>query len=150
MKFILTKELGKLARWLRILGFDTVYYKGDNLGPIIIQALREDRRIITRKKGIRYLQKRIMVVSSEKVQRQLKELQKKLDLDIKEDKIFTRCTVCNALLEEVKKENIKASLPEYVYRHQDCFRQCESCKKVYWKGSHWGDIKKGVSQLRGR
>lgn len=74
MKFILTKELGKLARWLRILGFDAVYYKEDNLGQSIIQALREDRWIITRKKGIRYLQKRIMVVSSEEVQQQLKEL----------------------------------------------------------------------------
>ncbi|HIE36152.1 MAG TPA: hypothetical protein EYP89_02825 [Candidatus Omnitrophica bacterium] len=50
MKFILTKELGRLARWMRILGFDTIYFKSDNIGTLIVEALRENRIIITRRK----------------------------------------------------------------------------------------------------
>ena len=148
MKFVLTKELGRLVRWLRILGFDTVYFKSDNRGTLILEALREDRIIITRtKEKIGDLEKKTVVVTSNKLEEQLKEVITKLKLKINEDKMFTRCTVCNDILKEVKKEAIKEKIPEYVYKTQNLFMQCSGCRKVYWQGSHWGNVKKTIASL---
>jgi uncharacterized protein with PIN domain len=146
-KFILTKELGRLARWLRILGFDTLYCRDDNLGVLIIQALRDDRVIITRRRNTRHLQKRTIVVNSERLSQQLREVQRKLNLDIKTDKMFTRCTVCNEILREVRKEELKEDVPEYVYVYQDSFMRCPGCGKIYWQGSHWGNIKETIAKV---
>ncbi|MCM8773347.1 MAG: Mut7-C RNAse domain-containing protein [Candidatus Omnitrophica bacterium] len=148
MKFILTKELGKLARWLRILGFDVVYYKSENLGTLIIEALREDRIIVTRSK-IKFgnLEKNIQIVSSQNIKEQLKELIKNLNLTLDEEKMFTRCVLCNRILERVDKMSIKEKIPEYVFVTQDDFMLCPECNKVYWQGSHWGNIRRTIAEL---
>ena len=148
MKFVLTKELGRLVRWLRILGFDTVYFKSDNKGTLILEALREDRIIITRtKEKIGDLEKKTVVVLSNKLEEQLKEVINKLNLKVDENKMFTRCTICNEILKEVKKEDVKKNIPGYVYKTQNLFMQCLSCGKVYWQGSHWGNVKKTIASL---
>ncbi len=147
MKFILTKELGRLSRWLRILGFDTIYYRGDTLGTLIIQALRDNRTIITRRKDIKHLQKCTVVVDSNKLYAQLQEVKDKLSLKIDKEKMFTRCTLCNRELKEVEKEKVKKLIPEYVYQHQKLFRYCSACNKVYWAGSHWGNVSEVIAKL---
>ena len=143
IKFIVTKELGKLARWLRILGFDTVYYNNDSIGTLVIKALSENRAIVTRRrKTIGNLEKETVVVRSEKIKGQIKEVMEKLRLDIDESKIFTRCTVCNGILKRVDKDRVKGSVPEYAFKAHDVFMRCVSCGKVYWQGAHWGGIRR--------
>jgi uncharacterized protein with PIN domain len=150
MKFILTNELGRLVRWLRILGFDTVYFKSNNIGTLIIETLREDRFIITRRQTkIDDLQKRTLVLTSDNLKEQLKDVMQNLKLQINENEMFTRCPMCNTVLTEIKKEEAKERIPSYVYGTQNEFRQCNLCKKLYWKGTHWGNIKEALSrQLR--
>jgi len=148
MKFIVTKELGRLARWLRILGFDTVYFKSDNKGTLILEALREERIIITRSKVKREeLKKRTVGVVSCDLGEQLEEVIKALNLKIDEKQMFTRCTLCNEPLKDVKKEEVKDLAPEYVYKTQELFMQCPACKKIYWQGTHWGNVKKVIDRL---
>ena len=148
MKFIVTKELGRLARWLRILGFDTIYFKSDNKATLILIALREDRFIVTRSKYKRQgLKKKTIELSSNELKLQLKELIKTLDLKIEEKRMFTRCTLCNEELVEVGKQEVQNLVPEYVYETQKAFMKCPSCNKIYWQGSHWGKVSEVVSKL---
>jgi uncharacterized protein with PIN domain len=148
MKFILTSELGRLARWLRIMGFDTVYFKSNNIATLIIETLRENRFIITRRQTkIDDLQKRTLVLTTDNLNEQLKEIMVKLDLKINENEMFKRCTLCNTGLREVKKEETKEFIPEHVYKTQNDFRQCALCKRIYWQGSHWGNVKKTLKEI---
>lgn len=142
MRFIVTKELGRLARWLRIAGFDTIYFTEDKRATLVLIALRDNRTIVTRsKEKTDYLEKQTVSIDSNKLEEQLKEMVSKLQLKLDEKKMFTRCTLCNELLEDVKKENIGKDVPEYVYQHQEHFMKCPKCKKIYWHGSHWGHAK---------
>jgi uncharacterized protein with PIN domain len=148
MKFIVTKELGRLARWLRILGFDTIYFKSDNKGTLILEALREDRIIITRSKQKRdELKKKTIEITSCNLEEQLKEIIIALNIKIDEKKMFTRCTLCNEPLVEVEKESVKDLAPEYVYKTKSLFMKCPGCNKIYWHGSHWGRVKEVIELL---
>jgi len=147
MKFILTKELGRLSRWLRILGFDTVYYDKDNLGTLLILALREDRKIITRSRSLIHPKRCMVIIDSDRLEEQLKEVIPKLNLKIEKEKFFSRCTVCNRELTDVEKGKIKQQVPPYVYQNQEHFMKCENCNKIYWKGTHWGNIKEAIGKI---
>ena len=149
IKFILTSELGKLARWLRIMGFDAVYYNNNNIGTLIIQALRDDRVIVTRRQSkIDDLEKKTLVLAADKLTEQLREVIAKLHLQIEEYKMFSRCALCNEVLVEVKKEELRELIPEYVYMTQEFFRQCTLCKRVYWQGSHWGNVTRTIKETQ--
>ena len=148
MKFIVTKELGKLARWLRILGFDTVYYTLEIKGRLVLQALREDRTIITRRKQkITGLETKTLVIETNDIKGQIKEVIKKLNLKIDKSIMFNRCVICNNILKEVKKDAIEEKAPPFVYETQEEFMHCSQCDKLYWKGSHWGNIYKTLEDL---
>ncbi len=146
MKFIVTKELGKLVRWLRLTGFDTVYYDKKGKGTLIIEALRDDRMIVTRtKEKIDDLQKKTIVVTNDDVKEQLNEVIEKAKLKIEEGKMFSRCTLCNCELAAVCKEEIKTLVPKRVYSQQTVFKKCNGCGKIYWQGSHLENIRKVIS-----
>ena len=148
MKFILTKELGRLARWLRILGFDTVYYRQDNTSKVLLLALREQRIVVTRNKVLfDKISVKAVYIKEEKIEEQLKRLAAALDLKIEQDKMFTRCVMCNRSLHDVDKKDIADKIPPYVYKTQEEFMSCPECKRVYWPGSHWGNIKKALKEL---
>lgn len=141
MKFILTRELGRLARWLRILGFDTVYFRGSNRSSLVITALREGRIIVTRNlrlaapTGVK-----LVYLKEGAVEEHLKQLLKALDIKIDQGRLFTRCLLCNAVLVSIDKEKVKDKVPEYVYQSQESFSACPDCQKIYWAGTHWGKV----------
>ena len=147
MRFIITKELGKLARWLRIIGFDTIYCKNVDSGALIIQALRDDRTIVTRCKNTHHLERCTVVVNSNRLSYQLKELIEQLNLQIDEKTMFTRCTLCNGVLGSVNKEEVKEKIPQHVYGSQGKFTRCSDCHKIYWQGSHWGNVNEVITKL---
>ncbi|UCD15687.1 MAG: hypothetical protein JSV34_01155 [Candidatus Omnitrophota bacterium] len=148
MKFILTRELGKLTRWLRILGYDSIYYREDNISSLVIESLRDNRIIVTRTKKLDDLKTKIVVIESSQIEEQLKEIKHKLNLVIDESKMFTRCTVCNEPLFSIKKKDFKKDIPEYVYKTQEVFMQCKRCERIYWQGSHWGNVRKIIKALK--
>jgi len=148
MKFLLTKEVGKLARWLRTLGYDTVYYTHDNTALLELQALREARVIITRNKVL-YEKTTIksVYVEAEKAEQQLRKVISSVGLKADEEKMLSRCSLCNTVLVRVDKDAIQSSVPVNVFNTRDQFMRCVSCQRIYWQGSHWGNIKQVFSRL---
>lgn len=138
-KFIVTHELGKLAKWLRVLGYDTVYFDSAEKKELIITSLRENRVILTREAQFsRFSGMRMIRIKNDFVEDQIKQVLKEVRLKANGDKIFTRCTICNSQIEDViKKSDIKKEVPLHVYETQTSFKKCPSCKKIYWKGTHW-------------
>ncbi|MDD5155204.1 MAG: Mut7-C RNAse domain-containing protein [Candidatus Omnitrophica bacterium] len=148
MKFILSRELGRLAKWLRILGLDTAYFNRDNTNALIIQALRDDRLIITRNRRLAGSSRlKTFLVTSEKLNDQLLEVLKGLKLSINSDMMFSRCIICNINLEKVDKEKVKDKVPEYVFNTQDNFIACPECRRIYWSGTHWGNVAQTLKEI---
>ncbi|MEE9499682.1 MAG: Mut7-C RNAse domain-containing protein [Candidatus Omnitrophota bacterium] len=148
MKFILTKELGRLARWLRILGYDTIYYDKDDKSRLIIISLRDRRVILTRdSKMSRFTGVRMFRITEDDIEKQLAQVAKGLDLDIEEDKTFLRCVDCNEPLVDIKKNKVKDRVPPYVFKTQKEFKMCPSCNKIFWKGTHWQLVKEFLKCL---
>ncbi len=148
MKFILTREVGRLAKWLRILGFDAEYFTEGPTGSLIVQALRDERIILTRNhrlpktKGIK-----IVVISAEKIKEQLAEVLRELKIKPDSKKMFSRCTLCNAGLAEIGKDRVKDKVPAYVFATQKNFLICPECGRIYWQGTHWGNVQDIVRKL---
>ena len=142
LKFIIDCNAGKLVKWLRMLGYDTVFFTGDDDAEMVSAALSQDRIMVTRDTGIvkRRLitsgKVRAVLLTSEFPQLQIGQLLRALDIGSCFAP-FTRCMECNTLLEERDKEEIKQRIPPYVYKTQDKYMECPFCRRIYWKGTHW-------------
>jgi len=148
MKFIADGMLGKLARWLRLAGYDTLYFNIPNKIFLIRKAKEENRIILTRDTKFFSQNKEITVfIENEDFLNQLKEVKNKLNLDFNENKFFIRCSLCNIILGKKEKEEIKSLVPEYVFQTHEKFSQCSVCKRVYWEGDHWKKIKEVFSKI---
>jgi len=148
MKFILTPELGRLCKWLRILNYDAYYFKGRR-SSLILKALQENRIIITReKRSFKNSAVKNVVLNQEKLPYQIKELKSVLGLDFNTDNLFLRCADCNTITVKVDKEDVKEKVPLYVYQTQQEFYKCPLCKKVFWRGTHWELAKEYLSKIK--
>jgi uncharacterized protein len=148
VRFITDVHLGKLARYLRMLGFDTLYENDFSDEEIIERALREMRIILTRDLGI-LKNKRVThgyFLRHTHPLQQLKEVLRRFDL---QEKIapFSRCLACNGELLSVEKKDIEASLLPETKRYYATFFQCPRCKRIYWEGSHHDRMKKIIASL---
>ncbi len=149
-KLLLTQELGRLAKWLRILGYDAEYAKDSNSPSLIIQALRQERIILTRNhrlpasRGIK-----IITLKTQKLKEQLAEALGELKVEPKTDRMFSRCTICNKELVSIDKNKIKGKVPEYVYNTQEDFFACTACNRIYWQGTHWGNVNSLIKEIKG-
>jgi len=145
MKFLASQELGRLAKWLRILGFDTVYFRNNNKSSLIITALRENRIVLTRNKILlKDKALKIIFVRSEKTEDQLRQVLDELKIKSYEKSMFSRCVLCNSELYPIDKKKVKMKVPEFVYKTQEEFHNCKECGRTYWKGTHWGNVREVV------
>jgi len=142
--FSADEMLGSLARWLRIMGYDTRYFRDREDNEILETSQKEGRVLLTRD---RELADRAGVgglyVESDDLTEQLRQLSRVFSLQLDEER--TRCTVCNSPLEEVGPEEVAGLVPEGALKNNDRFFRCTGCGKIYWKGSHWTNIR---SRLR--
>jgi len=117
MKFILTQELGRLAKWLRILGFDAEYFTEDKRSKLIILSLREERVIITRSSALsRFSGVRMIRVKSDFVEEQIRQVIRELGIKIDPGVFFRRCVICNIRLDGLSKEGAQGKVPEFVFK----------------------------------
>lgn len=147
-RFILDAHLGKLAKYLRMLGFDSIYRNDYGDDEIIELALKEKRIILTRDKLL--LQSRRVthgyyIRSTEKHQ-QLREVVQKFDL-YSQFKSFTRCMTCNAELVPKNREAITHLVQQDILHYFNEFFFCPDCRKVYWKGSHFKRMESFIRDL---
>ncbi len=147
MKFIADDMLGKLAKWLRILGYDTIYYRTQNDSALIEIAQQQDRTLLTRDTQLaRNWLVPTLLIKDEIVDEQLKQVIQRFNLKIGEA-LFSRCPKCNTNLVKIEKEEIKDKIPEYIYHTYDKFWTCPTCNRYYWAGTHWLNIKAKVEKL---
>lgn len=145
---MLTIELGRLVKWLRILGFDTEYFTAKNLSSLVVTALREDRIILTR--NLRIAQApgiKLFKVKEDMVTDQLKQIIRELDLKLNQESLFSRCIICNTGLKPIAKKEAEGKVPEYVFKTQEEFSWCPTCDKIYWSGTHWGNVKDTLKEI---
>jgi uncharacterized protein with PIN domain len=142
MKFIADNNVGKLARWLRMMGYDTRFFKDKDDWEMVRIALNEERVILTRDTEIMrrgaIVSGRIKAVfiKSDISSEQIRQVVETLSLDY-EYKPFSICLECNEPLESREKGEVEGRVPPYVFRTQDKYMECPSCHRIYWKGTHW-------------
>jgi hypothetical protein len=139
-KFLVDDNLGRLAKWLRLLGFDTGFYAAVSLPVLSRLANKEGRIFLTRSKknaGLKIFDKSLLIKSSG-IFEQLRELSPLLVFS--PEKMFTRCSLCNNKLVDIEKERVTGLVPEYVYQNQQRFNICRKCGKIYWQGTHNREI----------
>ncbi|MFA7056764.1 MAG: Mut7-C RNAse domain-containing protein [Candidatus Cloacimonadales bacterium] len=138
--FILTIDAQKLAKWLRLLGYDTKVIRSVSLLNLIRIAKKEKRIIITRSKEIlkHPLEFERIFIHSDQLEAQLEELRPFLKYE--EEFVFTRCPEDNDLLVAIDKEKIIDLIPAKVAELYDSFKICRKCGRVYWQGSHYEKI----------
>ena len=142
--FAVDQMLGSLAKWLRMLGYDTVYDKTMDDKQIAAAARADNRFILTRDKELSK-EPGAMLIETEDLEAQLTAVREKFGLKFSEDTI--RCTQCNGELVSLPKEEAKGSVPEGAFASNDKFWKCEGCGKVYWRGSHWLGIMERFRKL---
>ncbi|MGH7873996.1 MAG: Mut7-C RNAse domain-containing protein [Candidatus Binatia bacterium] len=134
--FAADRMLGRLAKWLRVLGFDVIY--GPHLtGYGLIHAARAYGRIIlTRDRRLKQKQPPpFLLIASDHYRDQLRQVIEAFHLEISAQ-VFKRCLRCNSLLEPQSKQAVEAFVPPYVFSTQDSFFRCSRCRKVYWPATH--------------
>ncbi len=135
--FVLDGHLGRLAAYLRMLGFDTLY-RNDFDDPELAQISAEQKRILlTRDRGLlkRSLVTRGFCLRTREPRRQLVDVMRRFDL-LGQVRPFTRCMACNGLLEAVDKAEIEVQLQPLTRKYFQEFSRCAQCGQIYWKGSH--------------
>ncbi len=137
MRFVADVMLGRLARWLRMMGHDVLYsnrYRDEEIARI---ADTEDRLLLTRDRELlaRYRVGRSFLVTADHLPDQLRELRDGVGLDF-DRAAFSRCTGCNTPIEEIGREEARGKVPSYVARNAPAFHRCPGCGKIYWPGSH--------------
>lgn len=146
-KFMLPENLNKLAKWLRVLGYDAMVVRKISMANMIRMANRDRRIILTRAHKFAYSPHRFrrhLIVSEDHLQ-QLEEI---LDLvDYNETELFTRCLECNRLLNSIEKSKIKQYVPYFIYENHDEFLYCRNCGKIYWPGTHYQNMKKKLEDI---
>jgi uncharacterized protein with PIN domain len=138
--------LGTLARWLRIMGYDAAYEKDRTDDNIVAGANAQGRILLTRDKElVGRMGDRGVFIASDQLEEQLRQVWRAFSL--KPDQDMARCTVCNGELEPMAEEDAKYKVPEGVFLMNREFFRCKSCGKVYWRGTHWLNIKKRLAIL---
>ncbi len=145
-KFIADCHLGKLAKYLRVMGFDTLYFNSIDDNDLVEMANKQGRIILTRDKALhdRKESSTFYLESIDNLQ-QLKEL--KEYFFIKDYKLRGRCIVCNTELESINKNEIKEKIPKKVKQHFSDFEICRTCDRIYWHGDHYRRMMKTIASI---
>lgn len=136
-KFFADSMLGKLARWMRALGYDVEYEPHIDDGELARRAIDEGRLILTRDTRLikrRALKDMAIFIRSDRIEGQLTEAASAYPPE--RGMFLTRCLRCNAMLEDAPRESVREKVPPYVYATQAVFSECPVCRRIYWGGTH--------------
>jgi len=145
-------NVGRLAKWLRVMGYDALFPCDVEDNELVRIALRDNRIILTRDSG--FTQRRLVttgrlkavLIQHDDFKSQLRQVIDSLDLDNHRE--FSRCIRCNESLEDIPKESAKGQVPPYVLETQDVFMACPVCSRIYWRGTHWANMHRELTRLR--
>jgi uncharacterized protein with PIN domain len=150
-RFLADSNVGRLARWLRALGYDAAYEAHVADGELVRRALAEERVLLTRdldlmqRRVIASGQLRAVLLKHDAVDEQLRQVAAELGLDT--ELALTRCLECNLELVYRTPAEVAQLVPPYVRATQDRYSQCPSCGRVYWAGTHWTRMRQRLATL---
>ena len=142
IKFFADNNVGKLAKWLRMMGYDTRFFNGSDDSHMIAIALAEDRVILTRdtqimrRRVVTSGQLKAILIQTDEPERQMRQVIDSLNLDC-QFRPFTICLECNQPLVPRTREQVKDMVPPYVFQTQVQYVECPTCHRIYWRGTHW-------------
>jgi len=151
-KFIVDNNVGKLARWLRMMGYDALPFNDTNDARMVAIALSEGRVVLTKdtqfmKRGaITKGRVKAILIQDDNPELQIRQIIDNLNLDC-QFRPFTVCLECNQPLVEKSKQQVEGLVPPYVFKTQNQYMQCPHCRRIYWRGTHWQRMKEKLSKL---
>lgn len=150
MKFLCDQMLGTLAKWMRIYGLDTLYATDDlDDNKLIEIAKKENRILITRDIQLIYKSRRENIksiqITEKNIDKQLNQVLKKVKID--KEIFLSRCLLCNSLVNEINKNDIKNKVPNRIFKNNENFWYCKKCDKIYWQGSHFKNMIQKINSL---
>jgi hypothetical protein len=147
-RFLADRTLGKLAKWLRLLGFDTVF-ENDVRPESDFNQLLKDRILLTR--IVQYPHRpnaeRVVFIEENDIYGQLKRVVDNLEITQGDIRLFSLCSRCNSGVAKVDKQSIWGLVPDYIWETHDQFHRCPQCERIYWAGSHTERSRKIMEQL---
>jgi uncharacterized protein with PIN domain len=151
-RFIVDLNCGKLAKWLRMIGYDTTLFDNRDDKYLIHTALAENRVILTR--DTQLMRRRVITIGELKAvfirnDNPLQQIQQVID-ELGLDSVFkpfSLCLECNRPLVKASKEDIKDRVPPYVYQTQTQYVECPHCRRIYWQGTHWQAMLKKLQDI---
>ena len=137
-KYLTDASLAKLAKWLRLLGYDTVVFSREAGRDLLRRADAEKRIVLTKRQDMveRQFSGELYFVAGKDIGSQLKEVIGKFSLRIEKQKIFQICLTCNKNLFPVPKEDVWNLVPPYVFANCSEYNKCPRCQSIYWTGTH--------------
>ena len=150
-RFVVDVNVGRLARWLRVMGYDTLFFREGDDNDLVRIALKESRVVVTRDSAfaLRWVVKqgmmKVVQIRDDHLDGQLKQLIQDLKLD--SDGEFSRCVECNQPLIPAARERLEDRVPPYVFQHQRKFMECPECTRLYWRGTHWARMTERLKRV---
>ena len=148
-RFIVDTTVGKLGKWLRVLGFDTSVYLGKDLHRLVQMSRRENRVIVTRNRQleVKLFLGNILVLKENEPDRQIAAVLRALNISLHPENILSRCLRCNEVLGAMPSEAVEGKVPEFVFYTHEIFHHCPSCQRIYWGGTHPSNMKKRIEHI---
>jgi len=150
MKLLVTDECARLARWLRLCGYDTVVVPAQPPTLLYRRAYEDGRIVVTRNHRVKAsCLFHVVHLNHDDLTRQLQQLVNALRLTVDRETVLTRCDRCNVALESIEKSHVKTLVPPYVFQTQDAFTRCPSCQRIYWMATHCDRMRSLFDKLKG-
>jgi len=148
IRFVADPALGRLARWLRLLGYDASFGRHLTGAALLAAARREGRVLLTR--DTRLMKRKDLpphlFIKSDHFREQLKQVIGHFKVKIDRG-VFGRCIECNLATVSVAKDGVAGKVPPYVFTTQETFSRCPSCGKIYWRATHYDHVRSELAKL---
>lgn len=148
LRFGCDAMLGTLTRWLRFAGFDVLFDPRLDDAELVALCRREGRWLLSRDRAlVSGAGPRALLVTGEGLAAQVSELRRRLPLRVEPALFFSRCSRCNGLLEDTRRDEVAGLVPPFVAVRAERFSRCGGCGQVYWPGTHHARIARRLVEL---
>ncbi|MBA7586611.1 hypothetical protein ES708_28613 [subsurface metagenome] len=152
LKFMVDQNVGKLTKWLRIMGYDTRLFNGKDDSHMVAIAVKEGRVLLT--KDTQIMKRRVVTsgrlkaifIETDEPEQQMCQVIESLNLDCW-FRPFAICLECNQPLVERSRQEVKDLVPPYVFQTQEQYMECPVCHRIYWRGTHWQAMTKNLKKF---
>ena len=147
-RFVADSMLGRLAKWLRALGYDVVYHPFADDREVTAWAQERGATLLTRDTELaRRAKARVIFIEHDHLGEQLRQVAEEAPLDLARARPLSRCMVCNGELVAATREEVWGRVPPYVYLTRESYARCPGCGRVYWEGTHVGRMRERLAEL---